>query len=241
MLHPLRRINEKNVNKELEEKLVKQNVNIQRLFDNYEKLTVKQPTSVRVEQTDESNDLKQQQLDDGNVRVQLLPQPQVQQQQQEEKAGSITDVEELVTDTTTESIHDDRNTASVLTNGKVLLTGGVIGNDANHANIHTTSAELYDPSTGPWTATGNMNDAQSSHRAPVLENEKALVSAGIGGTYGLLNSDELFNPSTGTWTTIGYLNNERYWQTATVLTNGKVLVTGGAGMGDLSSAELYDP
>jgi hypothetical protein len=42
------------------------------------------------------------------------------------------------------------HTASVLTNGKVLVTGGYgYSGDLN-------SVELYDPSTGTWTITGRM-------------------------------------------------------------------------------------
>jgi hypothetical protein len=49
------------------------------------------------------------------------------------------------------------HTASVLLNGKVLVTGGY----SNGGN--TNSAELYDPSTGMWTTTGSMNFSRSAH------------------------------------------------------------------------------
>ena len=41
------------------------------------------------------------------------------------------------------------HTATLLPNGKVLIAGGY--NDSPHS-----SAELYDPATGTWTATGAM-------------------------------------------------------------------------------------
>jgi hypothetical protein len=46
------------------------------------------------------------------------------------------------------------HTASVLTNGKVLVAGGSNGGTV------LNSAELYDPSTGIWTTTGSMNNAR---------------------------------------------------------------------------------
>ncbi|CAF4536720.1 unnamed protein product, partial [Didymodactylos carnosus] len=60
------------------------------------------------------------------------------------------------------------HTASLLTNGKVLVTGGL-----GSGYLHT--AELYDPSTGTWTNTGNMTGARYAHTASVLTNGKVLV------------------------------------------------------------------
>ena len=53
----------------------------------------------------------------------------------------------------------DLHTASVLTNGKVLVTGGWNSSILN-------SAELYDPSTGTWTITGNMTYARDCTQHP---------------------------------------------------------------------------
>ncbi len=64
------------------------------------------------------------------------------------------------------------HTASVLTNGKVLVTGG------SNGIVNFNSAELYDPSTGVWTVTGNMNYTRTSHTASVLTNGKVLVTGG---------------------------------------------------------------
>ena len=74
------------------------------------------------------------------------------------------------------------HTASVLTNGKVLVTGGYLN-----------SAELYDPSTGVWNVTSNMNYARNDHTASVLTNGKVLVAGGDNGS-NTLNSAELYQP-----------------------------------------------
>ncbi|CAF1468140.1 unnamed protein product [Adineta steineri] len=91
----------------------------------------------------------------------------------------------------TSSMNDARSshTASVLSNGKVLVVGGA----DNSGSLN--SAELYDPSSGTWTTTGNMTDARKGHTASVLSNGKVLVTGGYGNGY--LNSAELYDPSSG--------------------------------------------
>jgi N-acetylneuraminic acid mutarotase len=120
----------------------------------------------------------------------------------------------------------------VLTNGKVLVTGGNNG-------IYLNSAELYDPSTGQWTITANMTYSRGYHTASVLTNGKVLVNGGQSNSAIVLNSAELYDPSTGEWTIIENMTYTRYLHTASVLTNGKVLVTGGYNGIYLNSTELY--
>ncbi|CAF1002235.1 unnamed protein product [Adineta steineri] len=139
----------------------------------------------------------------------------------------------------TGSMSDARysHTASVLSSGNVLVTGGY-----NGIVGFLNSAELYGPSTGTWTTTGNMTNARSDHTASVLSNGKLLVIGGIGIGNIILNSAELYDPSTSTWTTTSNMTNARSDHTASVLSNGKVLVTGGDDYNNyLNSVELYDP
>jgi N-acetylneuraminic acid mutarotase len=67
------------------------------------------------------------------------------------------------------------HTASTLTNGKVLVTGGYNGNGLN-------SAELYDSLTGTWTLTNNMSFVRYVHTASILTNGQVLVSGGYNGS-----------------------------------------------------------
>ncbi|CAF2132567.1 unnamed protein product [Rotaria magnacalcarata] len=147
------------------------------------------------------------------------------------------------------------HTASVLTNGKVLVAGGsyagapmnstefgkVLVAGGSYNNQVLNSAELYDPSAGVWTVTGSMNNTRFSHTASVLANGNVLVAGGEDYLGYIIENAELYDPSTGFWTLTGSMNSARYLHTASVLTNGKVFVAGGHnGSFSLVSAELYD-
>jgi uncharacterized protein (TIGR03437 family) len=128
------------------------------------------------------------------------------------------------------------HTATLLANGKVLLTGG----SSDGANI-TAGAELYDPATGQWSATGGMTTPRVLHTLTLLPNGKVLAIGGASAnTGGLLKSSELYDPATGAWASGAELGAERLNHTATLLPNGKVLAVAGSGVGQLTSAELYD-
>jgi N-acetylneuraminic acid mutarotase len=127
-------------------------------------------------------------------------------------------------------------TATLLSNGKVLVTGG------NHTGMdRLSSAELFDSASGTWAETGELTVARSAHTATLLPNGKVLVAGGDNIDISLSNAD-VYDPQSGTWTSTGALDQARGGHTATLLPNGKVLVVGGYdhNQGTLSSAELFD-
>ena len=114
------------------------------------------------------------------------------------------------------------HTATLLLSGKVLVAGG-------ENNFPLNSAELYDPATGTWTATGSLATSRSSHTATLLPNGNVLVAGGFTDqNFFPLNSAELYDPNSETWTPTASMNiPARAVHTATLLLNGKVLVAGG--------------
>ncbi len=125
------------------------------------------------------------------------------------------------------------HTATLLGNGKVLVTGG----DNSGA---LASSELYDPATGTFSATGSLSTARSYHTATLLGNGKVLITGGYN-SGSPLASTELYDSATGTFSATGSMATARGFHTATLLGNGKVLVTGGLSPVTLASSELYDP
>jgi hypothetical protein len=142
------------------------------------------------------------------------------------------------------------NTVTLLSSGKVLFTGGFDQSPAINRTVLAT-AELYDPATGIFSATGDMATPRVQHTATLLNNGKVLIAGGWNYSVGIagqndLASAELYDPATGTFTATGSMTVPRYGAAATLLNNGKVLITGGSipnptnGSFAWNTAELYD-
>jgi N-acetylneuraminic acid mutarotase len=136
-------------------------------------------------------------------------------------------------------------TATLLPNGKVLVAGGYSGYSPGN-NGTVASAELYDPASGTWSATGNLATSRSNATATLLPSGKVLVAAGHNDNTFYLATAELYDPAgnsgAGSWTATGSLATARIHMTTTLLPNGKVLVASGDTYGATPpTAELYDP
>jgi hypothetical protein len=134
--------------------------------------------------------------------------------------------------TTPRSIH----TATLLSNGTVLITGG-----QNSTGV-LDSVEIYDPALGAFNTNSSlkMTTPRARHTATLLPNGKVLIVGGQNSTGGL-NTAEIYDPALGTFSSLN-LNEPRTYHSATLLANGNVLIAGGqngAG-GVLNSAEVYD-
>jgi len=130
--------------------------------------------------------------------------------------------------------------------GLVLVVGG-------YDNQFTvlSSAELYNPATGTFTATGNLKTPRFRHTATLLNNGTVLITGGAsqmaaktGDINPSLNTAEIYDPKTGTFTlTKGTMSAYREAHAASMLQDGTVLLTGGQDDHFLveNTAELYSP
>ena len=77
--------------------------------------------------------------------------------------------------------------AALLPSGKVLIAGGL---GTGTPGTLLSEAELFDPATGLFTATGNLTTGREAPTATVLPNGKTLLVGGAGAGY--LSSAELY-------------------------------------------------
>ena len=122
------------------------------------------------------------------------------------------------------------HTATLLHDGKILLAGG------ENQNGFVTEAEIFDPTTGAFSVSGNLNLPRADHSATVLPDGRVLIAGGRG-AMGILNSTEIFDPMSGAFTGGPNMNNARAGHTATSLSDGRIVFIGGD---DGGAIEIYD-
>ena len=128
-------------------------------------------------------------------------------------------------------------TATLLADGKVLVTGGIV-----YTSVCT---ELYDPVSAQWTSTSSRRqDRWSGQRATLLGDGTVLLVGGLANLSDrTLSAPELYDPDREEWSPLG--GHVALLPTVTLLADGKVLVTGGLidGKFDVlsSKASVYDP
>lgn len=120
-------------------------------------------------------------------------------------------------------------TATLLPDGRVLVVGGRVLVAGSRANPIVATAELYDPMTGTWTATGSMGTPRYDHAAALLPDGKVLVAGGAdhpGAGCCYLATAELYDPGTGSWTPTARMVMPNGHNAAVLLADGRVLVGG---------------
>lgn len=134
----------------------------------------------------------------------------------------------------------ERQTATVLRDGRVLVAGNWGGDPA--------PVELYEPANNVFRSLdAGMLVGRSEHTATRLLDGRVLVAGGFNVSVNdVLASAELFDPATLTWSDAGTFAGKRDQHGASLLPDGRVLIAGGmpdpSGTGAaLSTMAVFDP
>jgi Kelch motif protein len=138
----------------------------------------------------------------------------------------------------TKTLGTYQTTATLLTNGRALLTGGI--DDVTYS----ASAEFYDVSTGLFSIAGKMTRPRADHTATLLRDGTVLLAGGQ--LYpGASASAEIYDSGSGTFTATPDMTFPRFFHQATLLMDGRILITGGdtcfCRTTNSDTAELYVP
>ena len=135
--------------------------------------------------------------------------------------------------------HAEAETATLLSNGKVLVLGG--DNVSSGSRTFLGGADLYDPVSNTWSSVATMPEPRMYHTSTLLGDGSVLVVGGNNGQ-GWLATAQLYDPTANTWSPAASLGAPRSTASATLLGDGRVLVAGGYALGTyLASSEIYDP
>lgn len=121
--------------------------------------------------------------------------------------------------------------AVVLPDGLVVVAGGFAADQWSCLD----SAELYNPATRSFAATGNLTTPRCRHAGVRRANGQLLLTGGIDAKGEPLSSTEIYDAAQGTWTAGAPMKVARADHEAVLLNTGDVLVGGGS---TLSSEKL---
>jgi N-acetylneuraminic acid mutarotase len=132
------------------------------------------------------------------------------------------------------SARNGGQTSTLLTDGRVLVTGG-----------GGSTPEIYDPAKGTWSATSPIATS-AGETATLLRDGRVLVAGGLGtDNVNAIAAAEVFDPATNLWSTTAPMSEIRLSAQAARLADGRVVVFGGSTTGSggtfRASTEIYDP
>ena len=117
--------------------------------------------------------------------------------------------------------------ATLLADGRVLVTGGYVGVFQQQRQI--AGSELYDPATRRFLPAAPMVYPRAWHTATLLDDGRVLIAGG--GVY----PAEIYDPATDTFREAAAMHSSGYVHAAARLADGRVLVVAN------NHAEIYDP
>ena len=129
------------------------------------------------------------------------------------------------------------HSAALLTDGRVLVTGGWTGGMA------TASAEVFDQQRRSFSPAQPMATARMDATATPLINGNVLITGGASDTNRPIASAEIFDQIQRRFVAVGTMQEPRAHHAAVRMQDGRVLVVGGQRGRNLATntAEIYDP
>lgn len=129
-----------------------------------------------------------------------------------------------------------KHTAGLLPDGRVLIAGG---SDEHDWQGTLSSAEVYDPKRGTFTATSHLNDARFKLPDEAVQLRSGEVLVAGGNRYA-----EVYDGSSGKFAVVaGDMGDARHYMSETLLSDGRVLLAGGYAYDPEATAQtwIYQP
>ncbi len=153
------------------------------------------------------------------------------------------------TDTATAPVPRYNHSAVRLTDGRVLVTGGLQQSIISGGWVRTAvlgGTQIYDPVTDRWTSTRTLATPRYDASAVTLTDGRVLIAGGFNGAAGgEQKTTELYTPRTGKWTAGPTMTYQRTDNLAIRLADGRVLIAGQKNVaveGDaVPTGELFNP
>lgn len=131
------------------------------------------------------------------------------------------------------SLPRHQHTATLLTNGNLLVAGGM------YQGI-LADVQIFQVIDGIWRSAAPMLTPRAHHAAVLLSDGRVLA---LGGFYqGVLADAEIYDPATNTWSGAPPMQYPRFEHTATLVSHDqgdRILITGGFNQGALADTEIY--
>ncbi|MGH7595229.1 MAG: Kelch repeat-containing protein [bacterium] len=128
------------------------------------------------------------------------------------------------------------HTATLLPNGKVLITGGI----SSSGTTATAICEIFDPARETWNIAASLSNARALHFATLLNDGRVFVAGGEKSAASPLNSCEIYDPISNQWTTSTSFFNQ-FLARAVKLSDGRILAITDPLNGDTRQTEIFDP
>jgi hypothetical protein len=113
-------------------------------------------------------------------------------------------------------------TATLLTDGRVLLVGGYPGEGLEP----TAEAEIYDPPSQEFAPVGALSVGRADHSATLLTDGRVLLAGGVDGAGAVLSTTEIFDPASSEFSSGPGLSRPRSAHVA-VSVGARIVLVGG--------------